>query len=122
MNTQTPFAVFAVLIKNGMIYATTRPDGKIGLPGGKVDPGETAMDAVLRESQEEGILMVIPDLPPVHSDIVDGKLVQWFIAQDGTILDQYKEKYRGITPCIIPVTELVKKSPGFGNDFLLDLI
>ncbi|MBC8436969.1 NUDIX hydrolase [bacterium] len=62
MKEKTPFAAFilAPASTNPMEYAaTTRAadrgeSGKIGLPGGKVDPRESGEDAVRRESMEEG--------------------------------------------------------------------
>lgn len=57
---QHPFAVFAIIeVEPGKYAATTRAkdrgeEGKVGLPGGKVDPGEKGEEAVIREAAEEG--------------------------------------------------------------------
>lgn len=50
-------AVIAVMIRNGQALLVRRanpPDaGLWGFPGGKIEPGEALMDAVVRELQEE---------------------------------------------------------------------
>jgi 8-oxo-dGTP pyrophosphatase MutT (NUDIX family) len=54
----SPYAVFVVAFnEDGLVASTTRPydkTNKIGLPGGKVEKFETPIDAVRRESYEEG--------------------------------------------------------------------
>ena len=49
-----PWAVFIVGKVGDKYAATTRDDGRIGLPGGKVDVGESGKVAVMREATEEG--------------------------------------------------------------------
>ncbi len=56
-------ASLLVIRKDGKILAISRKDNpnKFGLPGGKVDPGETPIEAVVREVREEtGMLVVKP--------------------------------------------------------------
>ena len=57
----TPFSVTGLFHKNGLILAVSRknnPDD-FGLPGGKVDPGETPEQALCREILEETGLEVV---------------------------------------------------------------
>lgn len=53
-------AAVMLVIKNGLILAISRRDNPniFGLPGGKVDPGETHMEAAIREAQEETNIVV----------------------------------------------------------------
>jgi len=112
------FAVFAVaqLRRTNLFCATTRPDGTIGLPGGKVDQGEDIFQAVIREAGEEGWNLKC-DRKILRTDIVDGKKVAWIKCYTMTtpVKSQWKEKYRGIFPLAIPVELL---STGMGNEFL----
>jgi ADP-ribose pyrophosphatase YjhB (NUDIX family) len=116
-----PFAVFAVVpLGDGYYAATTRAAdrgeaGKIGLPGGKVDPGESPVAALLREAREEGWEISGVNPTPVHSQDVDGKPVQWFVAESATMLADYKEKGR-ITP--IRATKSAVAASGYGNENL----
>lgn len=119
------FAVFAVapvdVSGELRIAATTRDgadDGKIGLPGGKVDPGERPVDALLRECAEEGWEVEVPsDADPIHIAVVDGKLVGWYSAHYPTPLADFKEKHRGIRP-VLTTLEAAGDS-GYGNEWLL---
>lgn len=93
------FAVFVIAPVAGGFAATTRAadrgeSGKIGLPGGKVDPGESPVGAAIRESYEEGWDVVGVDDEPVFETTVEGKTVQWFKAAGARKLKEYKEKHR----------------------------
>lgn len=122
MNTQQNiFAVFVVAPINGKLAATTRPTspGKIGLPGGKVDPGETLTQAALREAKEEGFAIKGLQNSPFHIQEVDGKPVAWFLAQSATKLSSYKEMGR-VLP--ISATKEALIASGYGNEVALQKI
>lgn len=50
-----PTCVTALLWKDGLVLSVSRKDDptKLGLPGGKVDPGESLLQALGRELKEE---------------------------------------------------------------------
>lgn len=58
-------ATLMFIIKDGMILLIEKKRGlgagKINGPGGKIDPGETPLEAVIRETQEE--LLITPHEP-----------------------------------------------------------
>jgi len=121
----TPFAVFVVAHAYDddsiFIAATTRDDGRVGLPGGKLDSGETPVEAAVRESAEEGWDVAIPaNALPYHTAMVDGKLVWWFLANGRPVKrSSWKEQARGIKP--VWVSDSVAAATGFGNQFLADI-
>ena len=114
------FAAFAIVRHwDGRIWATTREDGSIGLPGGKLEQGEDIIDAARREAREEGLSIRALEARVVRVAEVDGKPVAWveFVFAEAHRLDDYKEQYRGIRPIIVPVADV---AAGFGNEFLLE--
>lgn len=71
-----------IYIKNtqtGLVLLTTRrrKEGepiRYGLPGGKVDPGETMIEAAIRETFEEtGFRLKAEDLKPLYTEVCKGK-------------------------------------------------
>lgn len=120
-------AVFVVTQLNGMFCATTRPidkgEGRIGLPGGKVDPGEGLFEAALREAKEEGWLI---DAKPssgsiIHSSESEKYKLFWVTFNERSHpiqLTDYQEKSRGIQPILVGREQIV--ASGYGNDFLKD--
>ena len=101
-------------VKGGDFAATTRDDGKrIDLPGGKVDKGETLVEAVIRESAEEGWDLVDLNTIPFFRTRVDGNPTIWFMASEAVKRSEWKEKGR-----IVPVVRSEKTiaQAGFKND------
>lgn len=118
------FASFAVIFKDGMVCATTREDGRIGLPGGKRNIGEDPILTCIRESEEEGWgFRSISENPLLYLiQPVDGKLIAWVLFnQDAEVekIENNKEKHRGIGPILVTFDEI--KNSGFGNRLAIDL-
>jgi 8-oxo-dGTP pyrophosphatase MutT (NUDIX family) len=113
------FAAFVVVRTEGGFAATTRAadrgESGIGLPGGKLDPGESPVAAVIREAAEEGWLVSTVDPVPIQALLVDGKLVLWFTATTAVRLSVYKERGR-ITPVVATFGQIL--SSGYGNEQL----
>jgi hypothetical protein len=100
--------------------ATTRPTdcgefGKIGLPGGKVDPGEDPVSAAEREALEEGWSLEINDDVPFYKQFVDGKMVWWYRGFNARKIISYKEKGR-IEPIVVTKDQVINS--GYGNENL----
>lgn len=115
------FASFVVVkLPDGKIAATTRPyekskNKKIGLPGGKVEKGETPKQAAYRESKEEGWdVQKIGDI--IASKKVNGKVIVYYIGYGAKKLDDYVEKKNDIEALAVSVDEI--SNTGYGNDFI----
>lgn len=90
----------------------TRPGSdKIGLPGGKVEQGETPANAALREALEEG-WMVEGLGQCFHVAQVDGYEVHWFEAEMASPMVDFKEKGR-VEPTSATTHEV--EESGMGN-------
>jgi len=111
-------AVFCIVPVSGGFAATTRAadrgeQGKIGLPGGKVDLGEDMVSALYRECEEEGWTVKGISPEPVHTSEVEGKPVAWYTALSAEMLENYKEQHR-IQPIVASVSDLA--ASGYGNE------
>lgn len=117
----TPFAAFVIapVLDERHVAAVTRDtgDAPLGLPGGKVEPGEDPRMAAMREAAEEGWAVSWP-LVEVHRASVDGRLVVWYASPHATRLHEYKERERGIQPRIARIEDLAASSR-LGNDAAL---
>jgi len=97
--------------------AVTREKAGLGLPGGKVEPGETPVDAVVREATEEGWQVYDVSPHPFFKSEVDGEPVWWYAAAIAYPLDDWKEKSRGIAPVAVTLREI--KLSGYCNDLAI---
>lgn len=73
-------AVVALIIKDGLILSISRrsDSSKYGLIGGKVDPGESLEEALIREIKEESNIDIF-DYTFLYSRIEPGKFLLWHI-------------------------------------------
>ena len=106
------------------LCATTRAvdrgeGGLLGLPGGKIDPGESPADAARREALEEGwALPTRAVLTEAHRAQVDGHTVVWLRSDTPAVKRvNFKEKGR-IMPIVLTINEVAYS--GYGNEWLLD--
>lgn len=114
LSTEGCFAAFVIARTEGGFAATTRPKkaDKFGLPGGKLEAGESPIEAAIREAAEEGWKISGINPMPMQAWVVDRKLVLWFTATTAVRLSVYKEQGR-ITPVVISREMLL--ASGFGN-------
>jgi 8-oxo-dGTP pyrophosphatase MutT (NUDIX family) len=122
-NSVVPFAVFGLGLVSGKVdvyAATTRDKGKskIGLPGGKIDPGETPLEALFREASEEGWSISYSEEVPFHLQEVEGNLCAWYRVEFKEMLVEYKEKGR-LQPIEATRAQLVESGMGNENAFPL---
>jgi hypothetical protein len=109
------FAAFIVARhRNGWATTTRVRSDAVGFPGGKLDAGEDARTAALREASEEGWFVTWCDERPFHHAVVDGRLVVWFAGSVRGQLLNYKEKGR-IAPIVSHRDDII----GFGNESAL---
>ena len=120
-------AVFAIVYDpiSQTVAATTRPEDKevpFGLPGGKIEEGESVFGALKRECEEEGWAIEFTDINPIqfHEEVINNTIIKWFIVSKATILTEYKDFHRGIIPCYVDIHEMAKV--GYGNQCLLSLL
>lgn len=111
-------AAFIVAPYKGGIMASTRPidkrskAGEFGLVGGKLNPGETALQAAVRESKEEGWIVHKPHFRPIHvKHNPDGKKIVVFAAAGARKLQDYKERDREIHQLTVSRKELGDSHP-----------
>lgn len=112
------FAAFVIApAGDDAIAATTRAadrgeTGRIGLPGGKLDSGESPINAARREAAEEG-WFISGEFHLVHEAEVDGRPVQWFASRSPAVwLRDHAEAGR-VEPVAV-ATALIADS-GYGN-------
>lgn len=96
-------AVF-IVIKNedDKILCVTRPiekaqyEGDFGLPGGSVEEGETLLEALWRETSEEGIDVTFINPSFVQSIYYEDKDLQvyWFVGKGKFTEGNFKERTR----------------------------
>ena len=116
-----PHAAFVLAPHEGGFAATTRAadkgeEGKIGLPGGKLDPNESPRDAAIREAAVAGGDVSAVADSPFHTQLVDDSLGLWYEAAAAKQREAYKEQGR-ITPVGATYEDLV--ASGYGNDAAL---
>lgn len=112
----------AVIIKNGKVFISSRPADKPPagweFPGGKLEPGESAFDAVKRELLEELGLPVIPqeELFTLNSENLTIVFVRCEIEKDAPVpraLERQQFKWVDLTA--IPPEGLLKNDIEFWN-------
>jgi hypothetical protein len=91
-------AIFVLCcLGDGYIAAVTRPDGSLGLPGGKIEKGEAPLAAAAREAREEGWQFEWLSTLAFHK----AKGIVWVEALPGTatmVAPRAEDAVRGIGP------------------------
>jgi mutator protein MutT len=116
--TRGPITVTAAVLKekDRVLIARRRAGGLRGglweFPGGKIEPGETAPEALRRELREElGIEAMIGDffLETEHTypDLIVRLLVYWASIESGTPAALDHEELRWVTPAELPQFPIV---------------
>ncbi len=117
--TDTPHAVFLVAIKPcGDVAAVKMNTGRVGLPGGKLEGGETDKQALLRECKEEGWeVSPLATLNKLKEEFIEGKRVRWYTVDHEHVqkLEVFVERHR-CTTAWVPAGELTQ---GLGNEGLV---
>lgn len=94
-NPNKVFAAFMYIPLQQGFAATTRVGSNMfGIPGGKVDPGESPREACLRECKEEGWMPYGLTYHPFLEALVEDRLVYWYTALNAVPLAVYKEQDR----------------------------
>lgn len=108
-------AVSVLIERQGLFLSVSRRNDvtQWGLPGGKVDPGETVAEAAVRETGEEvGLALNARDLKPVYTGICPGKgvddtyEVQAYVVKVGDELLASLAPERGLYVAWLPAAAL----------------
>jgi 8-oxo-dGTP pyrophosphatase MutT (NUDIX family) len=121
MNTNLPKAASALIINEaGLVLAVSRKHDStdLGLPGGKLDPGESFEDAVVRETKEETnmditeVMFLFEDAcgtPGIHN-------VHWCKTFICKAVGTPRSMEQGVVSWVEP-SRLIKKPDGTYNSF-----
>ncbi|RME56984.1 NUDIX domain-containing protein [Candidatus Parcubacteria bacterium] len=120
----TPKNVFAVCLEGDEILVCCRPDGTLGLPGGKVESCELPTRALRREAREEGVILdrIAPE--PIYWALVEGVPTVWHVCTFKEFVDPREEDLkRGIRSYFVTIPYFVSVSPKhLKNQEVLDLL
>lgn len=114
--------VFVVCKRSGLFAGVTRPiykqerQGKYGLIGGKVEVGESLLDALLREIEEEGWKMQSVETRPFYHIENFNSTTYFFKGYGATMLRDFKEKGK-IKQVWLTVEQLTENRNKFLKDF-----